>query len=76
MSTRKEVTNDDDVSSGDVGGAAGGARLAVKPTAANYRRLRTTSQKDVTTVAWSSVGRTIRQAMSQESPSQSTRSSK
>lgn len=25
MSTRKEVTNDDDVSSGDVGGAAGGA---------------------------------------------------
>ncbi len=57
-------------------GARRGARLAVKPTAANYRRLRTTSQKDVTTVAWSSVGRTIRQAMSQESPSQSTRSSK
>ena len=66
MSTCKEVTNDDDdVSSSDVGGSPGGARLGVRPTTASYRRLRTTPQHDVTTAAWSAVGKTIRQVMSQ-----------
>lgn len=43
-----------------------GARLGAKPTAANYRRLRTTPQNDVTTAAWSAVGKTISQVMSQK----------
>ena len=47
-------------------GARRGARLGVKPTVTNYKRLRTTPQNDVTTVAWSAVGKTIRQVMSQK----------
>ena len=46
-------------------GARRGARLGVRPTTASYRRLRTTPQHDVTTAAWSAVGKTIRQVMSQ-----------
>lgn len=47
-------------------GARRGARLGVRPTTASYRRLRTTPQNDVTTAAWSAVGKTISQVMSQK----------
>ena len=52
-------------------GATRGFRLAVNPSVGNYRRLRT-PQRDVTSKAWESVGRSLPSAMQTESRSQAS----
>ena len=52
-------------------GATRGFRLAVNPSVGNYRRLRT-PQRDVTSKAWESVGRSLSSAMQTEGRSQAS----
>lgn len=52
-------------------GATRGFRLAMNPSMENYRRLRT-PQRDVTSKAWESVGRSLSSAMQTESRSQAS----
>ena len=52
-------------------GATRGFRLAVNPSVGNYRRLRT-PQRDVTSKAWESGGRSLSSAMQTEGRSQAS----
>ena len=73
MSTTTEEANhdgNDDVHSDPVRREPG-VRLAVSPSVGNYRRLRT-PQRDVTSKAWESVGRSLSSAMRTEGRSQAS----